>query len=154
MVSPTDDIESRLFDLTALKMQLAHAEGDLNAFEQLRQRVVEIAMLLEEKTAIPVVKAQLGYLAAMQEGTFWEGINLNLLEELRLLFLVPSPGLLDVGPHRRDVETPQEVEVGAGCGTQGDPHGTPIPAHPLDAVREELARERDRAISSECSASG
>ena len=53
-------------------------------FEKHRQRVVEIAMLLEEKTTIPAVKAQLAYLAAVQESGFWEGIDLNGLEELRL----------------------------------------------------------------------
>ncbi|MDE0001410.1 MAG: hypothetical protein OXQ29_01780, partial [Rhodospirillaceae bacterium] len=80
----TDDIESRLFDLTALKMQLAFAEGDMGTFERLRQRVVEIAMLLEEKSTIPAVAAQLAYLASVQENAFWEGIDLNSLEELRL----------------------------------------------------------------------
>ena len=79
-----DDIESRLFDLTALRMQLALAEGDAPAFEGRRRRVVEIAMLLEEKNAIPAVKAQLGYLAAVQETGFWEGIDLNGIEDLRL----------------------------------------------------------------------
>ena len=49
----TDRIESRLFDLTALRMQLALAEGDMNVFESHRPRMVEIAMLLEEKSAIP-----------------------------------------------------------------------------------------------------
>ena len=44
----------------------------------------EIAMLLEEKTTIPAVKAQLEYLATTQESGFWEGIDLNGLEELRL----------------------------------------------------------------------
>ncbi len=80
----TDDIESRLFDLKALKMQLALAEGDTGTFEKHRQRVVEIAMLLEEKSAIPVVAAQLAYLASVQESGFWEGIALSGLEELRL----------------------------------------------------------------------
>ena len=80
----TDDIESRLFDLTALKMQLAFAEGDTGTFEQHRRRVVEIAMLLEEKTAIPAVATQLVYLASVQENAFWEGIGLNGLEELRV----------------------------------------------------------------------
>ncbi len=80
----TDDIEPRLFDLTALRMQLALAEGDTATFETNRQRVVEVAMLLEEKTAIPAVKAQLEYLASVQETVFWEGIDLNGLEELRL----------------------------------------------------------------------
>ena len=80
----TDDIESRLFDLTALKMQLALAEGDAGTFERHRRRIVEIAMMLEEKSAIPSVTAQLAYLASVQENAFWEGIGLNDLEELRL----------------------------------------------------------------------
>ncbi len=80
----TDDIESRMFDLTALRMQLALAEGDMVVYESRRQRVVEIAMLLEEKSTIPAVKEQLAYLASMQETVFWEGIDLQGLEELRL----------------------------------------------------------------------
>ena len=80
----SEDIESRLFDLTALKMQLALAEGETGTFEQQRRRVVEIAMLLEGKSAIPAVKAQLAYLASMQESAFWEGIALDGLEELRI----------------------------------------------------------------------
>lgn len=80
----TDDIECRLFDLTALRMQLALADGDDGAFESHRKRVVEIAMLLEEKTAIPAVAAQLEYLAIVQEATFWDGIGLEGLEELRV----------------------------------------------------------------------
>ena len=79
-----DEIESRMFDLSALRMQLALAEGDLGVFERLRERVVEIAAKLEEKKNIPAVKAQLAYLAAMQEATFWEGIDLHLLEDMRL----------------------------------------------------------------------
>jgi type I restriction enzyme R subunit len=80
----TDDIESRLFDLTALRMQLALVEGDASAFESHRKRVVEISMLLEDKTAIPTVAAQLEYLARIQESDFWEGMDLAALEELRL----------------------------------------------------------------------
>ncbi len=80
----TDEIESRLFDLTALKMQLALAEGDMGTLERHRRRVVEIAGLLEEKSTIPAVKAQLAYLASVQESAFWEGIGLDGLEELRL----------------------------------------------------------------------
>ena len=80
----TDDIESRMFDLTALRMQLDLVEGNETVFESHRQLVVEIAMLLEEKSTIPAVKTQLGYLAAVQETDFWEGIALSGLEELRL----------------------------------------------------------------------
>ena len=80
----TDDIESRMFDLTALKMQLALAEGDMGTLERQRRRVVEIARLLEEKSTIPAVMAQLSYLAAMQDSGFWQGIDLHGLEALRL----------------------------------------------------------------------
>ncbi|HUP23574.1 MAG TPA: type I restriction-modification enzyme R subunit C-terminal domain-containing protein, partial [Thermoanaerobaculia bacterium] len=80
----TDDIDSRRFDLLALQMQLALVESDHAAFETRRRKVVEIATLLEEKTAIPAVKAQLGYLAALQETAFWEGTGLAQLEDLRL----------------------------------------------------------------------
>jgi type I restriction enzyme, R subunit len=80
----TDDIESRLFDLTALRLQLALAEDDKVGFEKHRKRVVEIAMLLEDKTAIPAVLAQVAYLASLQETSFWEGMTLEILEELRI----------------------------------------------------------------------
>ncbi len=80
----TDDIESRMFDLTALRMQLALAENNVTSLERHRQKVVDIAMLLEELTNIPAVKEQLGYLAALQETSFWEGLNLEMLEEMRL----------------------------------------------------------------------
>ena len=80
----TDDIESRLFDLTALRMQLALIDGDKGAFQSHRKQVVEIAMLLEEKGSIPAVAAQLEYIASVQESAFWEGIAVLELEELRL----------------------------------------------------------------------
>ena len=78
------DIESRRFDLLALRMQLALAEGAASRFERHRVRVVEIATLLEEKSAIPAVAAQLPYLASMQESAFWENVGLDGLEDVRL----------------------------------------------------------------------
>ena len=79
-----DDIESRQFDLLVLLMQLALVEGNSNLLETNRKKIVEIAMLLEDKTNIPVVKAQLGFLAALQDTGFWDGLSLNTLEEIRL----------------------------------------------------------------------
>jgi len=80
----TDNVHARMFDLTALRLQLGLVEGDMGAFERHRQRVVEMAALLETKTAIPAVNAQLAYLASVQETEFWEGQTLPLLEDLRL----------------------------------------------------------------------
>lgn len=80
----TDDIESRLFDLVALRMQLALVETDEAPFERYRKRVIEIAMLLEDKASIPSVAAQLEYIASIQNQEFWERISLDELEEMRL----------------------------------------------------------------------
>jgi type I restriction enzyme, R subunit len=79
----TDEIEARLFDLTALRMQLALAEGDTTVFEKSRKHVVEIAHLLEDKITIPAVKAQIEFLSRIQESSFWEGVDLAILEDLR-----------------------------------------------------------------------
>ena len=81
---PPEDIESRIFDLTAIRMQLAHAESDPVAFEAGRKKVIDLAMLLLEKTTIPAVRAHLEYIASIQEDAFWDGINLVLLEDMRL----------------------------------------------------------------------
>jgi type I restriction enzyme R subunit len=81
---PTDDVESRYFDLTVLRMQLARVTDDALTFETWRKRVVDIAMLLEEKAAIPEVRKQLAYLGELQEMAFWQDIDLAALEDLRL----------------------------------------------------------------------
>ncbi len=81
---PAEEIESRLFDLMALRMQLATVEHDVSGFEKDRKKAAEIAMLLEEKSTIPAVKEQLGYLQAMQSTDFWVGITIADLEEMRL----------------------------------------------------------------------
>ncbi|MDD2600536.1 MAG: DEAD/DEAH box helicase family protein [Kiritimatiellae bacterium] len=80
----TEEVESRMFDLTVLRMQLALAEGDRERYERYRQRVVEIAMLLEEKSSVPAIRAQLETLAALQQSGFWECMDVNGLEEIRL----------------------------------------------------------------------
>ncbi|MDP0492034.1 MAG: DEAD/DEAH box helicase family protein [Verrucomicrobiota bacterium JB023] len=80
----TDDLESRHFDLTALRMQLALLENEAGLFERLRQRVTEIALLLEDKTSIPRVAQEREYLVALQEPSFWDGITVTELEEMRL----------------------------------------------------------------------
>ncbi len=63
----------------ALRMQLAFAENDAATLERLRRKAMEIATMLEEKAAIPAVKARLSYLAALQDTAFWKGIDLAAL---------------------------------------------------------------------------
>jgi type I restriction enzyme R subunit len=79
----TDEIEARMFDLSALRMQIALVENDAGTFETTRRKVIEIAASLEEKDAIPDVKKQLEFLRAIQTTEFWEAIDLAALEDLR-----------------------------------------------------------------------
>tara|TARA_E500000318_G_C3555800_1_gene211027 strand:+ start:50 stop:1141 length:1092 start_codon:yes stop_codon:yes gene_type:complete len=115
----SEDLEAKLFDLIALRMQLATAQGDAGLFESQRQRVVEIAMLLEEKSAVPAVKAQLGYLADLQTTEFWEGITLAMLEDMRLrlrnlLKLLDKKAQKPIYTNFADeVEGVRKVEIGA-----------------------------------------
>lgn len=69
----TDDVESRLFDLTVISMMLTTLEGNASDFERRRKRVVEIAGLLEDKSAVPAVKAQAAYLASMRKAVSGKG---------------------------------------------------------------------------------
>ena len=82
--TPQDDLESRLFDLLLLRMQLDQIGGSNNRFEQSRQHVMEMARLLEEKKNIPAVTKQLAYLSELQENSYWQDITLAMLEDLRL----------------------------------------------------------------------
>ena len=76
--------ETLMFDFTSLRLQIAHLENDVTTFARLKTTVVTIASLLEEKTSIAKVKAQLKFLQALQNDEFWEGATLTMLEEMRL----------------------------------------------------------------------
>ena len=80
----TDELEARLFDLLALRLQLAHVEGNAGAFEIDRHKVAEMAGSLEEKDSIPAVKAQLDFIRLIQTSEYWEAIDLAKLENLRV----------------------------------------------------------------------
>ena len=79
-----DELDTKLFDLLILKMQLALVQGDQGTFENKRGRVIEISELLEEKANIPAVQEQIEFLELIREQEFWEGIEISGLEEIRL----------------------------------------------------------------------
>lgn len=54
---PPESEEAKRFDLLMLRLQLALLNVE-PAFERLRDQVIEIAGLLEEKDSIPMVRAQ------------------------------------------------------------------------------------------------
>jgi type I restriction enzyme R subunit len=77
-----EDQDAKQFDLLILRLQLTLLRGE-PGFETLKGQVMGIAELLEEKSAIPMVAAQLVLLQEIQTDAFWEGIQVTQLEEVR-----------------------------------------------------------------------
>ena len=74
--------EAKRFDLLLLNLQLSllHKEP---AYERLRQQVVAIAGLLEEKHTIPMVNAQMRHIQDVQREEWWQDVTIPMLETIR-----------------------------------------------------------------------
>ncbi|HEU0300264.1 MAG TPA: DEAD/DEAH box helicase family protein [Longimicrobium sp.] len=106
---PPEPEEAKRFDLLILRLQLSLLGAD-PAFERLREQVVAIAGLLEEKSAIPGVRAQLPLIQEVQADGWWEGVTLPMLERVRRR-LRDLVRLID-RQRRRPVYTDFEDELG------------------------------------------
>ena len=74
--------EAKRFDLLALRLQLALLRAE-PGFARLRDRVREIAGLLEEKAAIPMVHAQMALIQDVQTDEWWQDVTVPMLEAMR-----------------------------------------------------------------------
>ena len=74
--------EAKRFDLLVLSLQLALLRSE-PAFERLRDRVKAIAGLLEEKSAIPMVREQMELIAEVQTDEWWQDVTTPMLERVR-----------------------------------------------------------------------
>ncbi len=74
--------EAKRFDLLALNLQLALLQVE-PGFARLRDRVKEIAALLEEKNAIPMVREQMVLIQDVQSEEWWQDVTVSMLEVMR-----------------------------------------------------------------------
>ncbi len=74
--------EAKRFDLLMLNLQLAHLRSAYG-FENLRDQVKKIAELLEEKSAIPMVRDQMDLIQEVQTNEWWQNVTIPMLETLR-----------------------------------------------------------------------
>jgi type I restriction enzyme R subunit len=74
--------EAKRFDLLALNLQLALLRSE-PWFERLRDRAKEIAGLLEEKAAIPMVSEQMALIQDLQTEEWWQDVTVPMLEGMR-----------------------------------------------------------------------
>lgn len=83
---PTDlDAESeeaKRFDLLVLRIELALLRSE-PGFERMQRRVQEIASLLSDKVAIPMVRAQIALIEEVQADEWWQDVTLPMLERMR-----------------------------------------------------------------------
>jgi type I restriction enzyme, R subunit len=77
-----EDEEAKRFDLLMLNLQLALLRSE-PGFARLRDQVKEIAGLLEEKSAIPMVREQMVLIEEVQTDEWWQDVTIPMLERLR-----------------------------------------------------------------------
>ncbi len=74
--------EAKRFDLLLLNLQLALLKSE-PAYERLRDQVIAIAGLLEEKSSIPMVDKQMTYIQDVQTEPWWKDVTVPMLEVIR-----------------------------------------------------------------------
>ncbi len=74
--------ESKRFDLLILNLQLARLRSE-PGFERMRDQVKAIAGLLEEKSAIPMVRDQMALIQDVQTDEWWQDVTVPMLEIVR-----------------------------------------------------------------------
>jgi type I restriction enzyme R subunit len=79
---PLESEEARRFDLLILNLQLALLRGEAG-FERLRDQLIAIAGLLEDKAAIPGVAREMELIHEVQDDTWWQDVTLPMLERVR-----------------------------------------------------------------------
>jgi len=77
-----DDLAAKQFDLLVLMTQLAVLRAE-RGFDSLQMRIRGIAAQLEALGNVPMVKAQLEFIAEVQTDDYWQDITAALLEHLR-----------------------------------------------------------------------
>ncbi len=73
---------AKRFDLLSLTLQITLLRSQ-PGFERLRDRVEEIAGLLEEKDAIPMVREQMPLIQDVQTDEWWQDVTVAMLESMR-----------------------------------------------------------------------
>jgi type I restriction enzyme R subunit len=113
--SPDDDDEfCRRFDLLILNLQLAILQTN-PAQVGYKEKLVSIAKDLEAKSTIPSVAKQLELILDIQTPTWWEGVTLPMLEDVRVR-LRALVRFIDPEQAKADVYTNFEDEIGEGAG--------------------------------------
>lgn len=78
-----DDEFARRFDLLMLNLQIAILNKS-SSQQNYILKIKKLAICLEDKSAIPSVKAQMELILGLQTETWWEDVTLPILEQVRI----------------------------------------------------------------------
>ncbi|WP_417725632.1 DEAD/DEAH box helicase family protein [Salipiger sp.] len=106
-----DALPARQFDLLMLNAQLALLRGDA-VFARLQQRIISFASALEQLSNVPTVAQQMALILEVQTDPFWEGITVEILEDIRRRFRLLAD--LIQPQERKVVITDFEDDIGRG----------------------------------------
>ncbi len=117
-----EEEEAKRFDLLILNLQLTVLR-DEPAFDRLREQVQTIASLLEEKAAVPMVRAELPLIQELQTAEWWQGVTVSMLETVRkrLRLLVKLIDKQKRKPVYTDFEDVMGAEVAVSLVVPGAP---------------------------------
>jgi type I restriction enzyme R subunit len=106
-----DDIAAKQFDALVLRTQLSVLRAEAS-FAGLRDKIIALASLLEEKSNIPMVARELAFIQEIQSEDFWQDVTAPMLEAVRrrLRALIK---LIEI-KKRPIIRTHFEDEIGAG----------------------------------------
>jgi type I restriction enzyme R subunit len=79
---PDEDEEAKRFDLLLFTLQLAQLRTEPE-FDRLREKVIAIAGLLEEKANIPMVQQHLALIQELQSDEWWQCVTVPMLDHVR-----------------------------------------------------------------------
>ncbi len=131
----SEDEEAKRFDLLMLNLQLAVLRVE-PAFKRLSEQVKAIAGLLEEKSAIPMIREQMILIQEIQTDEWWRDVTIPMLEtarrRLRALIKLIEKRL------RKPIYTDFEDEIGSEASIE-------LPGF-LPANSFEKFREKTRAF--------
>ncbi len=144
---PGEEEQAKRFDLLALRLQLGLLRAE-PGFLRLVEQVQAIAGLLEEKTAIPLVNAQMPLIQDMQTDEYWADITVPMLEVMRRRIR----GLVQFieKTHRNPIYTDFEDEIGDGIdrilpgfdgGTSLDRFRSKVEARLAELIQVEAVRK-------------
>ena len=108
---PGEEEQAKRFDLLALRLQLGLLQAE-PGYERLVEQVRASAAALEEKTAIPLLNAQMPLIQDLQTDEYWSDITVPLLEVMRRR--IRSLVQFIETTHRNPIYTDFEDEIGEG----------------------------------------